>query len=139
MNKVNISEPVYLDSSYNNIPLLEKWNTSVSAALDETSKEIEKLGVNVVDLEIEKNDDLQEFNGSGSIGYAYPSKSNTSYYYVEFETSEPYSEAIKSLYDALLTYAETTDSFKLSKTSLDVGIDREVTTLRAFFVEDMSR
>jgi hypothetical protein len=65
-----ISPPVYLKGSHYNIPLKGSWNESLEAGLQELTKALKEEKDEIYEIEIERNDDLNEYDVAGSAGYS---------------------------------------------------------------------
>jgi hypothetical protein len=63
--QVTASEPIYLESVHSNIPLKEKWNTSLGEGLRALAEEVESVDKEVYRVEVQRNDDYKEFDAQG--------------------------------------------------------------------------
>lgn len=144
--QVEVSQPIYLDSYYDNITEVSTWNKDVSAALTSIAKRIEASSDAVVSVEIEKDENLGEFaKASGYIGFATEASKKTDYYFVDFrivhassnssDIKADSSVATKALLDELGNYLTNSGEYSLSSCKLEDGEYWENFQLRAYFVK----
>ena len=133
---ITVSSPVYLESYYENIPDTDsRWNGNVASSLRAVALKISALPKDVVDVEIEKNDEIGTVaDAVGFMGFSYPSSAKTDYYYIDlsFKDSDNY-DSIGSLLKTLADYISETKDFELSKCVIIE--DEPAQLLRAYFVK----
>ena len=127
---ISVSDPVYLESYYENIPnTASEWNGDVASSLWAVALKISALPKDVVDVEIEKNDEIGTVaDASGFAGFSYPSSAKTDYYYIDFSSKN---NSTGKLLEALVNYLSEIKDFELSKC---VVAEDEPPLLRAYFV-----
>jgi hypothetical protein len=140
--KVSVSQPVYLDSYYDNIVKDASWNQEVAATLATIAAKLGDTPNDVLDFEIEKDEDLPDLaDATGYVGYSTRSAEATDYFYVDFRletTIDKIAQAPEELTKALLLelaeYATSHSEFSLVKTKLEEGDFNESFLLRAYFI-----